>query len=68
MSKKKEAEKELLIVIHNESNQKVSKHLVLLKGNRIITTTDELIQIKDEIEFYLSTPAEMKQATGGKQK
>jgi len=39
---------------------------VLLKGNRIETTTDELIEIKDEIEFYLETPIKMKAATGGK--
>jgi len=41
---------------------------VLLKGSRIETTTDELIQIKDEIEFHLSTPPEMLAATGGKKK
>ena len=58
----------MLITIQNHSTLKKNLHLLLVKGKRIEVTRDELMQIKDEIEFYLETPPVIAEATGRKQK
>ena len=58
----------MLITIQNHSTPKKNSHLLLVKGKRIEVTRDEMVMIRDEMDFYLEAPPEMDMATGRKQK
>ena len=54
--------------LENLSDGKTSKLRLTLKGNKVIMTRDELLDLADDILGYLESPAELKTKTGRKRK
>ena len=60
--------KKLEIQIKSLSTPEKSLHQLQVKGKKIDLTRDQLVALRDEIDFYLETPPELTARRGASEK